>query len=874
MNNFEKIRFKGTFRSYQSRVLDNADEYLKDGRINIVAAPGSGKTVLGLELIRRLNAPCIILSPTTAIRRQWGERFKGMFLENEADFDLLFSEDLHKVKLINSVTYQALYSAVEKIPETDEEETDCSDIDVFALMRERGIRTVCLDEAHHLKNEWQRALEKFISALDKDVRIISLTATPPYDSEGAEWERYLRVCGEIDEEIFVPELVGQKTLCPHQDYVYFNYPTEAETAIFRTHEENVANAMAELKTLPLFSQISERLNGEKDFDKLFSDAKSYIALAVLLRHFGFELNKKLIRQLTAKKGLPDFSLQFAETALTFLTTGEMLTEEQKEEIITVLKKNSVYEKKRVTLEANERMKRTLISSVGKLASIRSIARSELTAMGERMRMLVLTDYIKKEGISKIGTDEAFSSVNVVSIFETLRRELPSVNIGVLSGTLVILPDSVELPDVKYRKTNIPDTGYSAVEFSGAVHNSVSCVGKLFEQGKIQILVGTKSLLGEGWDSPCINSLILASFVGSFVLSNQMRGRAIRTDKNDPEKSSNIWHLVTVTPEYILKDNAVAKAIVYAHWDENQIDSYDYKVLKRRFDSFMAPNYTTGRVESGIERITAIKPPFNKKGIDNINAEMLRLSAIRADTLDKWKGEVAEGGFSVGVETRAPKEARVPIFTFWNFALSSAILIAEYALIQLWSAFARESAVTSAGIFIAMAMLAFLLFKIIVKAMIHFTPARSIKVLGTAVYKTLKEAELISASASLEALEEKDVYFVCLYLRNASLHDQNVFNTAMTEMLTPIENPRYVLIAKNIFGGYDYRRSFACPSVIAKKKEYAELLAEKLKLTTGKFEPVYTYRENGRELILKCRKRSYITANEKAFGKNYKVSHWE
>ena len=63
MNNFEKIRFKGTFRSYQSRVLDNADEYLKDGRINIVAAPGSGKTVLGLELIRRLNAPCIILSP-------------------------------------------------------------------------------------------------------------------------------------------------------------------------------------------------------------------------------------------------------------------------------------------------------------------------------------------------------------------------------------------------------------------------------------------------------------------------------------------------------------------------------------------------------------------------------------------------------------------------------------------------------------------------------------------------------------------------------------------------------------------------------------------------------------------------------------------
>lgn len=65
--NFENIEFHGTFRDYQQRVLDNANKYLKDGKINIVAAPGSGKTILGLELIRRLNSPCIILSPTTAI---------------------------------------------------------------------------------------------------------------------------------------------------------------------------------------------------------------------------------------------------------------------------------------------------------------------------------------------------------------------------------------------------------------------------------------------------------------------------------------------------------------------------------------------------------------------------------------------------------------------------------------------------------------------------------------------------------------------------------------------------------------------------------------------------------------------------------------
>ena len=65
MNGFNDVKFKWEFRDYQQRVLDNANKYLLDGKINIVAAPGSGKTILGLELIRRCNAPCIILSPTT-----------------------------------------------------------------------------------------------------------------------------------------------------------------------------------------------------------------------------------------------------------------------------------------------------------------------------------------------------------------------------------------------------------------------------------------------------------------------------------------------------------------------------------------------------------------------------------------------------------------------------------------------------------------------------------------------------------------------------------------------------------------------------------------------------------------------------------------
>lgn len=832
------------------------------------------KTVLGIELIRRLGSPCIILSPTTAIRQQWGERFKNLFLDNLEDFPVLFSNDLHNIKLVNSITYQALYTAVDKISATEDEDIDCSDVDIFATMREFGIKTVCLDEAHHLKNEWQKALEKFISALDKDVKIISLTATPPYDSEGSEWIRYMNICGEIDEEIFVPELVGQNTLCPHQDYVYFNYPTELEIESFRTHKERALLAVEDLGKLDLFSDVCQSLNAEKDYEILFSDAKQYIALITLLKYYGFEIDKKLIRELTAKRGLPFFKMQYAETAIQFLLNGELITEEQKAEIVAVLKNRSVYEKKKVTLDLNERLKRTLISSVGKLESIKRIADNEVSAMGERLRMLILTDYIKKENLAKIASAEEFNSVNIVSIFETIRRANLNVNIGVLSGSLVILPKAIDLSDVKHKKEDIANTDYCTVEFAGALHRGVDYVGKLFEEGKIQILIGTKSLLGEGWDSPCINSLILASFVGSFVLSNQMRGRAIRIDKNDPDKSANIWHLVTVEPEYLFKDKATERISAYLKEDYKELHSYDYDILKRRFDSFMGPNYSTGTIESGIERITSIKPPYDKNGIERINEEMLKLSADRGEVKNKWRGEVADGSFAVGVETEIPKETRIPVFTFWNFALNSIIVATEISLLQpLMRLIVNNNLPMSLGTLAVMVGLFVVLYHGVKKMVLHSNPAHSIKTLGVAVYKTLCECELISPSAKVETTAHKQIYFVSLHLRNASIHDQNIFNTAMAEMLSPIENPRYILISKNIFKRYNYELSFACPSIIGKKKEYVEVLAEKLKATTGNFEPVYTHREDGRRLILKCRKRSYITFNEKAMGKKYKVSHW-
>lgn len=66
----EEIHFKYSWRGYQERVLTELKRFLSNGALHIVAPPGSGKTVLGLEVMLRLDNPTVILAPTIAVRNQ------------------------------------------------------------------------------------------------------------------------------------------------------------------------------------------------------------------------------------------------------------------------------------------------------------------------------------------------------------------------------------------------------------------------------------------------------------------------------------------------------------------------------------------------------------------------------------------------------------------------------------------------------------------------------------------------------------------------------------------------------------------------------------------------------------------------------------
>ena len=855
---FSNYKFKWTFRDYQQNVLDNSAKYLADRRLHIVAAPGSGKTILGLELIRRLDAPALVLSPSVTIRQQWGERFAEAFMPEPDRADDAVSFSLKAPKLITSATYQALHAAYNKklsdeAIETDDEKIghlekeDYTAFDLLKAVKAAGIKTICLDEAHHLKSEWQRALEGFIETFKGDAVIIALTATPPYDSSRAEWNRYISLCGDIDAEIFIPELVKQKTLCHHQDYIYFSYPTKEETETLADFHARALACVKEIIQSQSFARAVEPLrNYEAMEEQIFERPEDYAALLTLAEKAGLAVPKALKRMLPAR----EFSLETAQDALGLLL--------EKEDIKRLLRQNGFLNGSQACLTGDKKISKMLASSMGKLAGIDQIVRAECEGLGASLRMLILTDFIKKEALPAVGTDSPLGVMGTVPIFESVRRAVGTpadsakfrgVKIALLSGALVIAPNEIinELQG-DFKVKPLPNAPYSELIFSGSNKNKVAALTQALESGHINILIGTKSLLGEGWDSPCINALILASFVGSFMLSNQMRGRAIRTDKNNPAKTANIWHLVTIEPST----------------ETSKIVSGDYDTLRRRFLGFLAPKYSGGAIESGIERLNNIQPPYDEPGFARINAETLRLASEREAMASTWDAVLVK--FSkpqVSDTCEVPGQVRPKSFLLTNifavicWAAAAGLVIAGLAAVPF---IAESWALSFICWILAAALSVFLLLRF--KRLINFlTPKNTVKSLAGCLLKTMKKLGLVESKGARVSMRTNQKGQAHCLITGASAHDNEVFGKAVGEMLSAIDNPRYVMVKKYRLPPWlSYANSYACPSAVGSNKENAQVLAKLLKKQAGDFELIYTRSVEGRKHLTKCRKRAYLNRN--------------
>ncbi|WP_296214739.1 DEAD/DEAH box helicase family protein [uncultured Corynebacterium sp.] len=869
-------RFAGTFRPYQQRILERFDDLKQDHRIHIVAAPGSGKTILGLEIICRLGQPALILAPTITIRDQWIDRFAAHFQHNGTSNPREWcSTSLHNPAFLTVITYQALYSAYTQALDEETGE-DFADLNILDAVRDIG--TVCLDEAHHLRSQWHRALTAFMDQLGRRKAVlntIALTATPPYDSTPSEWQRYEQLCGPIDEEIFAPELVAAGNLCPHQDYVYVTKPSQEEEQEIAELRRRGNEVLVDLQRQGILAQLAEDLGQLKDeqLQVALDDEENFYALKILLAAAGHPIAPHIQAILSEKR--PELSgelgLQFVIDHPDFFRASPT--------VASALRANNLLNKGKISVTGEKKVNRILTHSAGKVRAVSDIAEEEVSAMSENLRLVILADYVQRDYLSSVGSDDALVHVGVIPIFEALRRRVGgTAKIAAISGSVIVIPrsalDQVKrfAADLDGEVTTAKDLNdeYVEVRFSGGTRVSVPAITRAFQEGLFTILVGTAALLGEGWDSPCANALIIASSVRAFMLTNQMRGRVIRVDPAVPDKTANIWHIATCEPGQgtgrgAWLDQAIqsgAQALNIGAGESLEVlGSHDVRSLQKRFEAFVAPRADAPVIENGFDRCFAEPPLRAYRSIDAANEQMLA-RAFRRDLMrTQWlealdMGNVPDGQpyemqFRIDVEKPASAGV-VPyldvilgyiFFLAVMFGLAVGRVLPHLPVGGQWLAFGVLALLGGAAALMRTR-----------KVQQLTDTAKRLKAEATALARTLSALGMIE-TRNLMAIVDEGAIGANVRLSGGTFAERKLFADAMSQLSGEIRNARYLIAPAHQVRIRGIFCAQSVPDVIGTRRENVDEFIAQLDHVNLPMRAVYTRNSEGRAFLLRARKLS-------------------
>lgn len=318
------LSFRYPMRRYQQEILALTEIKMQRGEreLHIVAPPGAGKTIIGLQLISTLKQPSLVVCPTTTIQMQWGQKL-DLFLPEDADNkllgELIGTHEDKPLKPITLLTYQVLSTPgreieylqslarqawVEELVKSmalsqgeaelrilellqnnkkahDKEIsrhigrlrrrlTEVLDLnavlhpnalELIQALRRQRFKTVIFDECHHLTDYWAAIMAQIIKRLDNPL-VIGLTGTPPEGKSASQEVRYLSLVGEIDYQVPTPALVKEAGLAPFQDLVLFTEPTrEEETFLEEQHDEfhQLLEELTEEEPYPLRQWIAQRI---------------------------------------------------------------------------------------------------------------------------------------------------------------------------------------------------------------------------------------------------------------------------------------------------------------------------------------------------------------------------------------------------------------------------------------------------------------------------------------------------------------------------------------------------------------------------------------------------------------------------------------
>ena len=525
-------------------------------------------------------------------------------------------------------------------------------------LKAANIGLIILDECHHLTEHWGQVLAELCQELNHPV-VLGLTATPP-DEEKAGVEHYTALLGDIDYEVPTPALVRDSNLAPYQDLAYFVRPTAKELAYI---------AEADKAFLKVVADISQPLEGEGRalcFPDWLSDTLehrripgrddlSYQAFHKALPAFSNAARAYLtLKGHGLPAGVPTSAVaygEFAETTPLVLLLRPLLDRYVRFGLL----RSTHPDDQRLADEVSRRFQllgyqitssgarpcaspvgRILAYANGKTKALSEILSVEYQELGDRIRCVVVTDFEKTSStavVDEVHDDEAGGAIGVF-------KSLVDCDVGdkldpvLMTGSTLLVDDDLSKRFLKRARDWVEQRGLS-IEFrdeamgrfhhlhgSGkdwAPRHYSTMVTEFFQEGLTKCLIGTRGLLGEGWDASRINVLIDLTTVTTSMSINQLRGRSMRLDKLWPEKVANNWDVVCLAEEFIKGFD-------------------DYERFERKHKNLYGV-CDDGSIEKGVGHVhaafTELQPEAVNEGMGVINQEMLERARRRSSSRELW-----------------------------------------------------------------------------------------------------------------------------------------------------------------------------------------------------------------------------------------------
>ena len=688
-------------------------------------------------------------------------------------------------------------------------------------VRDNGLGLVILDECHHLMSHWGRVLAAANEFLGNPI-VVGLTATPPDDAQKdtKDAKRYRAYFGPVDYEVPVPAVVKDGFLAPYQDLAYFVRPLGNELEYITQTSETFDQLVEDLCNPPLgdngepvresMVDFTRRVVAERDFIIMKADSwNDFEERAALFATAGRIFLRD--RGVAFPEGVPELKLSpHDEIAWAdpldrlfpilswYIRHGLRRSVKKADQDLA---QHAIHRLRLLGTQITETgsqqcaspISRILAYSRAKARALIPILQREQSVLGDAIRAVVICDYEKTSAVSAeldhLLDDEAGGAI--AAFRELLTDEdTDTLDPVLITGSTVLVDDDLrpklESAALQWLSANKFSVDFKWQEAEGFHVLSgkggdwcprvyVEMITELFQQGITRCLVGTRGLLGEGWDANKINVLIDLTCVTTSMTINQLRGRSFRLDPDTPEKLANNWDVVCIAPEF-----------------KKGLD--DYKRFRIKHNRLYGVT-DDGCIEKGVGHVhatfTEIKPEGVEESMVELNRDMLERVEQRPHFRSLWKiGEPYHPEPIQAVEKKAQAGRG-----FKPMSLLS----------QEWT----EGTLTQA----------------IGRAVIG----------GLAEAELLEDMSWTEAEQNIRIAERAGGY-VRIFLENADEATSRLFAQAMADVFGPVKNARYLIQRE---ADFEYSESrFAGTWVLDKTPEFiSSFIAKRTQVTKRRREVV-------------------------------------